>query len=117
MSTASNGRNSGGPGAFLHRRRPQSWTAPVPDDWPVPVEVVFEHACPFRDEAERLRATTDALQGRVQELELELEALRRRLFGKKSEKIPPLDRELRKGRPVDRAAAQHKRAEHAAQKT
>jgi transposase len=43
----------------------------------------------------------------------ELDALKRQVLGPKSEKLPPIDREVRKQRPVDPAATQAKRRKNA----
>lgn len=42
-------------------------------------------------------------------LESQLAALTRQVFGKKSEKMPPLEKELRDGQPIDAATTQAKR--------
>jgi transposase len=68
-----------------------------------------DHFCAWRDEAERLSS-------RLSEVERQLQELRRHVFGKKSEKVPPVERELRKERPINREAIRIKRAENAAQK-
>src|ERR1700750_1975854 len=75
-----------------------------------------DHFCPWRDAAERLSARLDEVQQKLRDVEAKLEALHRRLFGKKSEKVPPVERELRKERPVDRAAVTRARADKAASK-
>jgi transposase len=43
----------------------------------------------------------------------ELDALKRQVFGKKSEKMPPMDREVRKQRPTDPEATQARRRKNA----
>jgi hypothetical protein len=43
----------------------------------------------------------------------QLEALNRQVFGKKSEKMPPMDREVRKKRPPDPAVTQERRRKNA----
>ncbi|MGZ6674026.1 MAG: IS66 family transposase [Solirubrobacteraceae bacterium] len=65
-----------------------------------------DHACGWRDEALELRA-------RVERLSAEFEALKRQVHGRKSEKMPPLDREVRRGKEADPAEAQRKRRERA----
>jgi transposase len=65
-----------------------------------------DHACFFREEAARLRADLERVQG-------ELAAIKQRLFGKKSEKMPPMSREVRRGRNADPAETQRKRREAA----
>lgn len=52
-------------------------TPPLPED----------HHCPWRDEVLRLRCEIEALRG-------ELAALKRQVFGQKSEKMPSVDHEL-----------------------
>jgi transposase len=71
-----------------------------------------DHFCAWRDEAERLSA-------RLSDVEQELAAIKRHLFGTKSErrkKVTPIDRELAKERPADPEATKKKRAENAARK-
>lgn len=70
-----------------------------------------DHFCPWREEAERLSA-------RLDEVEQKVEALQRRIFGKKSEKrkVPPVERQLRKEQPADPEATRKRRADLAAQK-
>ncbi len=43
----------------------------------------------------------------------EIDALKRQVFGKKSEKMPPMDREVRKQRPVDQAVVLERRRKNA----
>lgn len=71
--------------------------APPPDD---------DHRCGWRDEALELRAKVDALAAQFEEL-------RRRTLGPKSEKMPPLEREARRGQKADPAEALRKRRERA----
>lgn len=85
----------------------------------------MDHFCPWREEAEELRAELGKLRADVEkgvverDAELEtmraqLEALTRAVFGKKSEKMPSLAREL--GKKPTRAETTKKRAELAAEK-
>ncbi|MBF5046400.1 IS66 family transposase [Aggregicoccus sp. 17bor-14] len=52
-----------------------------------------DHTCPWREEAEKLK-------DELGELRAQLEQLRRHVFGRKSEKMPPISEELRKERPA-----------------
>lgn len=80
-----------------------------------------EHSCEWRDEAvalkTKLTAATqqiDDLTGNLADLREELAALKKRVFGKSSEKMPPMDREVRRGKKPDkeaRAAARRRNAE------
>jgi transposase len=85
-------------------------------------ELPQDHFCPWRDEAEELRnklaqvedrlATND---GELEKMRAQLEALTRAVFGKKSEKMPSLAREV--GKKPTRAETTKKRAEIAAEKS
>jgi len=72
--------------------------APLPED----------HHCPWRDEAMRLQSQIQALHG-------ELNALKRQLFGQKSEKMPTVDQELRDdgSLPGNHQDGQHRRKTNA----
>lgn len=63
-----------------------------------------DHFCPWREEAEELRERLDQLSG-------EVDALKRAVFGKKSEKMPPMSREA--ARKPSREETTQKRAERA----
>lgn len=71
-------------------------------------ELPLDHVCAWRDEAEELRQ-------RVDELAAQLEALQRHVFGKRSEKMPPVSKELRDrgGAAPDPAASKEKRRKRA----
>jgi transposase len=73
---------------------------PPPDD---------DHRCGWRDHAEQLQTELDQLRS-------ELDVIKRHVFGKRSEKMPSMDREVRAGSKADPAAAQRKRLEKAEQK-
>jgi transposase len=77
-------------------------------------ELPEDHFCPWRDEAEELRAELTEVRGDVEKMRAQLEALTRAVFGKKSEKMPSLAREL--GKKPTRAETTKKRAELAAEK-
>ena len=70
-----------------------------------------DHHCAWREEAEELRASLDTVQADVERMRGELEALKRAVFGKKSEKMPPMSREV--GRKPSREETQQKRADNA----
>jgi len=53
-----------------------------------------DHDCPWKDRTERL-------ESEVTDLKAKLDALQRKVFGKTSEKMPPMDREVRRGAKVD----------------
>ena len=72
-----------------------------------PRELPQDHFCAWREEAEELRTELDAVQQR-------LAAIERHLFGKKSEKMPSLARELTK--KPSRAQTTKTRADRAAVK-
>jgi transposase len=76
--------------------------APLPD-----------HRCGWRDEAERLAADLTKLRGEFDDLKAKFAELEHRFLGKKSEKMPPMDREVRKERGTDPEQTQRKRRENA----
>ena len=59
------------------------------------------------------RSSRKTLVEKMAELEAKMAAMERRMLGPKSEKLPPMDREVRKQRPVDPAATQEKRRKNA----
>ena len=65
-----------------------------------------EHDCAWRDEAERLAAELAQVQDRQQQLEGQLAALQRHIFGQRSEKMPPIAEQLRQEKPADPALTQ-----------
>ena len=70
---------------------------PPPDD---------EHECGWKGYAASLGEEMATMRA-------ELDALKRRVLGPKSEKLPPMDREVRKERPADPAATQETRRKNA----
>ncbi|HXH25037.1 MAG TPA: IS66 family transposase [Vicinamibacterales bacterium] len=81
------------------------------------------HRCEWRERAEALEAENALLReqlgavgDQVSTLGHELEALKRRLLGPKSEKLPPIQKELREGQPPDFEAVLKKRRERQKQK-
>src|SRR5687767_12858818 len=77
-------------------------------------ELPQDHFCPWREEAEELRAELTEVRADVDKMRAQLEALTRAVFGKKSEKMPSLSREI--GKKPTRAETTKKRAELAAEK-
>ena len=76
-----------------------------------------DHACEWKDEAERLAAELAATREEMAGLAATLEKLQRHVFGKRSEKMPPVGEALRKaGVESDPAAALEKRRENAEKK-
>ena len=65
-----------------------------------------DHECGWKDFAKELEA-------KMSELEAKMAAMERRVLGPKSEKLPPMDREVRKQRPADPVATQEKRRKNA----
>ncbi|AGC47883.1 IS66 family transposase Orf2 [Myxococcus stipitatus DSM 14675] len=55
-------------------------------------ELPMDHHCPWREEAEELRERLTALEQQVA-------TLTRTVFGKKSERLPPPEEELRREAP------------------
>lgn len=72
----------------------------------VPRELPLDHFCPWREEAEELRERLTRLETKTAELE-------KRVFGRKSERMPPV-KQLLRGEQSEQEAAQ--RAEAALQK-
>lgn len=54
-----------------------------------------EHHCPWR-------ARVEASEAEVEDLKARMSALERFILGKKSESMPPKDREVKKGEPSKR---------------
>lgn len=84
-------------------------------------ELPQDHFCPWREEAEELREKLGEVEKRLatnddelERMRAQLEALTRAVFGKKSEKMPSLAREV--GKKPTRAETTKKRAELAAEK-
>lgn len=72
-------------------------------DQPFPVETVPQtHDCEWRERAERL-------EGELSDVKASLATLQRAVFGKRSEKLPRISDQLRKGAPADREKTLKKR--------
>ena len=72
-----------------------------------------EHACEWRSEASELKGKLTKAEEQIADLNEKLEALQKKIFGKSSEKMPPMDREVRRGRPFDPAARDEARRKNA----
>lgn len=75
-----------------------------------------DHECAWRDEAERLEGELARVRDEQETLRAQLEALQRHVFGKRSEKMPPVSEELRSERPVDPQVTQARRRAARAEK-
>ncbi|RYZ33330.1 MAG: IS66 family transposase [Myxococcaceae bacterium] len=88
----------------------------------MPRELPPEHFCPWREEAEELKAEVGRIGGELDILKSQMAALQRHVFGKKTEKLPPVEQQLRQeaASPEDAAAraaaALEKRRERSARK-
>ncbi len=71
--------------------------------------VTQAHQCEWRERAEELASENAALKDRLGNVEHQLEALARAVFGKKSEKLPRVQDQLRNGTPADPEATLTKR--------
>src|SRR3954463_13872720 len=65
-----------------------------------------DHDCGWKTRAADLEA-------KLEEVAAKMAAMERRILGPKSEKLPPIDREVRKQRPADPAATQAARRKNA----
>ncbi|WP_434346504.1 IS66 family transposase [Myxococcus virescens] len=86
----------------------------------MPRELPQDHFCPWREEAEELKAEVSRIGGEVDTLKGQLAALQRHVFGRRAEKLPTVASELR-GDGADTTAARaeaakKKRQQRAAQK-
>ena len=76
-------------------------------------ELPLDHHCAWREEAEELRAELDALKEKFAALSAQLDKLQRHVFGQRSEKMPPISEELRRGQPKDSERAKARRQQNA----
>ncbi|MFP2962247.1 IS66 family transposase [Myxococcus sp. 1LA] len=79
----------------------------------------LDHHCPWREEAEELKAEVSRIGGEVDTLKGQLAALQRHVFGRRAEKLPTVAAELRRDADSTAAraeAAKKKRQQRAAQK-
>jgi transposase len=73
-------------------------------------ELPDDHHCPWREEAEALRAELEDVRAKLAAVTAALEALTRRVVGPKSEKVPPPEKELRKDESEEDAEARRQAA-------
>jgi transposase len=82
----------------------------------------LDHHCAWREEAEALRAEVGRIGGELDTLKAQMAALQRHVFGRKTEKLPPVAAELKgeqqspEQQAEREAAALKKRRERAARK-
>ena len=79
-----------------------------------------EHDCEWKERSQQLQAHSEhlerevtALRSDVSTLKHELDTLMRRLLGPKSEKMPPIEKQLRAEKPKDKDATRRRRRERA----
>lgn len=72
-----------------------------------------DHDCGWKVRATDLEAKLEETSAKLEEVAAKMAAMERRLLGPKSEKLPPIDREVRKQRPADPAAARVTRRKNA----
>src|SRR2546423_2339252 len=77
---------------------------PPPDD---------DHTCGRKTRATDLEAKLEETAAKLEEVAAKIAAMDRRILRPKSEKLPPMDREVRKQRPAPPAATQAARRKHA----
>jgi transposase len=76
-----------------------------------------EHVCEWRSQATELKGKLTAAEQQIAELNEKLDALQKKVFGKSSEKMPPMDREVRRGVKPDPAQRAAKRRSNAERRT
>jgi transposase len=72
-----------------------------------------DHDCGWKTRATDLEAKLEETSAKLEEVAAKMAAMERRILGPKSEKLPAIDREVRKQRPVDPAATQALRRKNA----
>src|SRR5687768_15503994 len=60
-----------------------------------------DHDCDWKEYALKLQQQLADVAEKQRQQDEQLEALKRKLFGKSSEKMPAMDREVRRGKPAD----------------
>lgn len=73
-----------------------------------------EHDCEWREKATALEGEVSGLKDSLAQLQHQLEALTRRVLGPKSEKMPPVEKELGQSQPIEPALTKAKRQERRA---
>jgi transposase len=74
---------------------------------------VDDHECGWKVWATDLEAKLEASSAKLDEMAAKMAAMERRILGPKSEKLPPIQKEVRKERPADPAAARATRRKNA----
>jgi transposase len=74
------------------------------------------HACEWRDRAEALETEVSVLKEALAQIQHDLATLTRRTLGPKSEKMPPIEKELREGEAIAPEETQKKRRERRARR-
>lgn len=88
----------------------------------MPRVLPLDHFCPWREEAEELKAEVSRIGGELDTLKGQMAALQRHVFGKRAEKLPTVQAELRgdatgaEAKSARDEAAKKKRRERAARK-
>jgi transposase len=72
-----------------------------------------DHDCGWKTRATDLEAKLEETSAKLDEVVAKMAAMERRILGPKSEKLPAIEREVRKQRPVDPAATQATRRKNA----
>ncbi len=72
-----------------------------------------DHDCAWKEHAAELKQQLDEVLEAQRRQQEQLEALKRQLFGKKSEKMPPMDREVRRGAKASPEERQRQRKANA----
>ena len=72
-----------------------------------------DHDCGWKTRATDLEAKLEETSAKLDAVVAKMAAMERRILGPKSEKLPPMEREVRKQRPVDPAAIQATRRKNA----
>ncbi len=72
-----------------------------------------DHDCGWKTRATDLEAKLEETSAKLEEVAAKMAAMERRILGPKSEKLPPMDREVRKQRPADPAATAATRRKNA----
>ena len=73
-----------------------------------------EHECAWKEHALDLQKQLDDVAEKQRLQQEQLEALKKKIFGKSSEKMPPMEREARRGETPDPEKSQVKRRANAA---
>jgi transposase len=75
-----------------------------------------DHDCAWREYAAALKEDSDKQQAELERMKAQLDLLQRHVFGKRSEKLPSVKKEVQQGVPADPAVTQLKRKAHAEKK-